>query len=650
MLAISLTYNVYLYLISMLITLASVLTAVLAFIIVRRRGLLLDELEQKIPDAARYEDLQHRLLEAEDKWTEMQEKLVNARETIAEKENAQEWLRTNKELLASMEAERQQQLSLQAELEDLQRRLTERQQHMESLSKEVAEAEFKRNSAQQIFQKLESSIEELEKGQSILKQTIARLEIEHSKLIELCNRDKEQAEKLDKEVERLEQKRDSLDKELKERRQLLAELNGEVSGLEKAKERLLVDTGRQKDRLADLWAPVLESKNSGIMPEEENICLLQTRNYIEELGLIFPERVINAFHTSLKTADISPLVVLAGISGTGKSELPRRYAEGMGLHFLNLAVQPRWDSPQDMFGFYNYIEGRYRATELARALIQMDPFFEQKGRGWDFPKGWEQHSAKHQMLLVLLDEMNLARVEYYFSEFLSRLEIRRGINENDPFDRRKAEVPLEVGGVGGQNSVLRLFIDRNVLFVGTMNEDETTQALSDKVIDRANVLRFGKPSRFQENHRKQNPQPTDLAMRIDIWKDWLKTEEDLTPEKSEQVNQWIHRLNELMHRINRPFAFRTHQAIRKYIANYPMDDDLGMRLAMSDQIEQKILPKFRGLDIGDQNVGESLDDLMTLIRELDDSILAQAIDKARSQEEHLFVWQGVDRMEKGGGE
>ena len=129
-----------------------------------------------------------------------------------------------------------------------------------------------------------------------------------------------------------------------------------------------------------------------------------------------------------------------------------------------------------------------------------------------------------------------------------------------------------------------------------------------------------------------------------ILEKWLKNEEDIPHKDSDQVNSWIVRLNDLMNRIHRPFAHRTYQAIRKYVVNYPIDGDSGMRLAMADQIEQKILPKFRGLDVGDQNVGGSLDDLIGLIRELNDKKLADAVEQARSEEEHLFVWQGVDRM------
>ncbi len=150
-----------------------------------------------------------------------------------------------------------------------------------------------------------------------------------------------------------------------------------------------------------------------------------------------------------------------------------------------MAVQPRWDSPQDMFGFYNYIEQRYKATELAQSLVRMDK--------WNHP---DKAEYADRMLLVLLDEMNLARVEYYFSEFLSKLEIRKSINPNNLGDRRKAEISLDVGSrIKGQD-VPRLYVHENVLFVGTMNEDESTQTLSDKVIDRANVLRFGRPEKM----------------------------------------------------------------------------------------------------------------------------------------------------------
>lgn len=83
----------------------------------------------------------------------------------------------------------------------------------------------------------------------------------------------------------------------------------------------------------------------------------------------------------------------------------------MGIGFLQVPVQPRWDSPQDLMGFYNYIEGKFRPTDMARALWALDELN-------------NDDAEQDRMMMILLDEMNLARVEYYFSDFLSRLESR----------------------------------------------------------------------------------------------------------------------------------------------------------------------------------------------------------------------------------
>ena len=83
----------------------------------------------------------------------------------------------------------------------------------------------------------------------------------------------------------------------------------------------------------------------------------------------------------------------------------------------------------------------------------------------------------------------------YLAETYSR---RFEVDEENAEERRKAEIALEVGQRGGNGSDLRVFAGRNVMFVGTMNEDESTQMISDKVVDRANVLRFGRPKRLQD--------------------------------------------------------------------------------------------------------------------------------------------------------
>ena len=272
-------------------------------------------------------------------------------------------------------------------------------------------------------------------------------------------------------------------------------------------------------------------------PYEEEQALAEIYSRLENAGYDFHERVIKAFHTSLKCHEINPLTVLAGVSGTGKTLLPRAYARIMGMYSLVIPVQPRWDSPQDMFGFYNYYEKRYRATELASALIRMDPFI-------TVPRLNEAQKQENRMLLVLLDEMNLARTEYYFSEFLSKLELKRDAGSlTDAKNRRDAVINLDTGPGGESFSFL---VGKNVLFTGTMNEDESTQTLSDKVLDRANVLRFGRPSEWDiedmENSNSEKALPDPLGfLSKEHWVGWQDMEIRTTHWTS-TVLDWINEL------------------------------------------------------------------------------------------------------------
>jgi len=157
------------------------------------------------------------------------------------------------------------------------------------------------------------------------------------------------------------------------------ELNARKAALEQEIEQMRAQRpgaagGKEEDPLAP-YADLLHKEPSCLsqgmfvqpMPKQEEARVLhKLKSSLKESGLLFPSRVIDAFHTCLKCHDINPLTVLAGVSGTGKTLLPVAYARLMGMHNLVMSVQPGWDSPQDMFGFFNYLENRYKATELAR--------------------------------------------------------------------------------------------------------------------------------------------------------------------------------------------------------------------------------------------------------------------------------------------
>jgi hypothetical protein len=358
--------------------------------------------------------------------------------------------------------------------------------------------------------------------------------------------------------------------------------------------------------------------------------------------LRFDPRTLYAFHSALKSTGSSPLVTLAGVSGTGKSELPRCYADALGINFLGIAVQPRWDSPHDLFGFYDYLEQRFRPTELTRALLQLDPIGSQNERGWDCPGGYDKTRLGRQMLLVLLDEMNLARVEYYFSEFLSKLETRRGIIPSDANQRSRAEIVLDVAGRSAKQHPLRLYVGANVLFVGTMNEDESTQSLSDKVIDRSNVLRFGSPrviSPLRSTSTNGTARPVD-RLQFEHWQSWCKTMHDLESEDKQRLLEWIRQIREALDAIARPFAYRVANAILEYAANYPEVENR-IEHAIADQIEQRVLPKLIGLDLHQAGSANALSSIARVLDEIDDDKLKEQLEKSRRED--YFQWTGLDR-------
>jgi hypothetical protein len=457
-----------------------------------------------------------------------------------------------------------------------------------------------------------------------------RTEDAEKKLKDILKQQKEAEE----EIQRLERQEEEL-------RKRISELRGEVSTA------TLTAGGEESsaNRYEDLWKTAqFQPIKLEVRKIAEADALKKAKKYIADCGLTFPDRVINAFHASLKTADMSPLVVLAGISGTGKSELPMRYAEGMGIHLVSLAVQPRWDSPNDLFGFYNHLEKRYKATELARAMIQFERY---NWRNWPLPENWHQENGKSEgMLLVLLDEMNLARVEYYFSEFLSKLETRRGVNVAKESDRAKAEIALDMGSLKLDEKAIKIYPDKNVLFAGTMNEDESTQSLSDKVLDRACVMRFGRPRdlTIRPEASRARPSVNLEGLTYRQWEEWCNCK--LSSEDLDKVQKWIKRLNDIMEKLNRPFGHRVGQAIAQYVANYPRDNMVNdpikrLNFAMADQIEQRILPKLRGIDLEEQS--GHIAEIRALVDELKDASLLKAFDASSNKEANTFIWRGVDR-------
>ena len=547
-------------------------------------------------------------------------------------------------------------------LRDEHDRLATQIDSMAAKQEQIAETQAKLDSAKADLDEVrkaqanaEAQLDTAQRELEALKNTHQELVNETDQLTQARDRSRELASEAHREADEANEARDAAlqkakqaEQELKDQAREVAELKtqhddlrAKVEALTSLKETLegwaeqLQDTPETSDALTDLQTPptvLTVSRFEKEQPKQtEAAALDRFEHYLQDVGLQFSQRRVYAFHTALKTASISPLTVLAGISGTGKSELPRRYAEGMGLHFLQMAVQPSWDSPQDLFGFYNYLEKRYAATDLSRALVHLDHR--------NHPQ--QAKPYKGRMLLVLLDEMNLARVEYYFSEFLSRLEVRRSVDADNPASRQQAEVTLDLGG-GQERRDQRVFVDGNVLFVGTMNEDESTQSLSDKVNDRSNVLRFGRPKGMGNQALNNQAQGASGFLKHETWQSWHQTPDHLAQENQQKLREWIDRLNTALSELGRPFGHRVSQAIESYVSNYPGEDPTKrLKDAFADQIEQRVLPKLRGMDTDPPN-DEPMKAIEALAQEAGDDDLAFSIREA-IEGDAIFQWRGVER-------
>ena len=446
--------------------------------------------------------------------------------------------------------------------------------------------------------------------------------------------------------------------ENKKNESIIDSLRGQLDSLKNELERLSYPEGRESTR-----EQRIQEIEKGELPDiyvinndnKEEINEIEWLNNIykncNEYGIKFNKRILYAFHTSLKISDWSILTVLAGVSGTGKSELPKLYAKFGGLNFINVAVQPNWDSQESMLGYFNSIDNRFDAQPLLRFLAQVTKKDQQKNENEILPS--------ECMSLILLDEMNLAHVEHYFSDFLSKLEERRSLGKKEP---PKIEIKL---GSGLEPYELKMY--RNLLWTGTMNQDETTKSLSDKVLDRGVIINFPRPKKLESRKKMELLNKFVKGKNIVMltekeWKNWLKRENTLSEEQMKEIEKYrkiVEDINEALEGAGRALGHRVWQAIEFYILNYPlvlnettrnngeMTEKLvkNMRIAFEDQIVQKIMPKLRGIEVrgSDKKV---LDKIKNILEENDFNNLIDDFDFAMEHGYGQFIWNSAKYITK----
>jgi energy-coupling factor transporter ATP-binding protein EcfA2 len=310
------------------------------------------------------------------------------------------------------------------------------------------------------------------------------------------------------------------------------------------------------------------------------VAALEVRGFITT-----SEQVVN-FYLALLS---SPIVIMTGTSGTGKSRLPRLFAEIMvgESGFCSVPVKPQWDDNSDMFGF--------------TSPVQVDQFVRGK-----FTSAIEAANANPtRPFIVLLDEMNLAAVEHYFSDFLSVVESRRRVDGAVVTDRLPLDLPqLPVGADDPYAALRNLFLPASVRVVGTANMDETTRSFSPKVLDRAFSIEFA-DANLTEFPMAIPPATTGdlvftgIADRLVDSTNPVSIREAYTGASAlcDEAAGYLETIRLILAPTGISFAYRTRDAVCYYMFHWAKDN-LEALLPKADALDycilQKVLPKIHG--------------------------------------------------------
>ena len=205
--------------------------------------------------------------------------------------------------------------------------------------------------------------------------------------------------------------------------------------------------------------------NMDILPQPEltleELCNSFRNFCASQLKLYYRTDVIKQLFASMAT---SKLIILEGISGTGKTSLAFALGKFFSFDSAIIPVQPSWKDRSELLGYYNEFTKKFNESEFLKALYTT--------------------TYRKDLNVIVLDEMNLARIEYYFAEFLSVMEMR------DPNDWLIDLIPAPLPSDPVNVKDGKLLIPQNVIFFGTANNDDSTFTISDKVYDRAMSLFF----------------------------------------------------------------------------------------------------------------------------------------------------------------
>ena len=268
-------------------------------------------------------------------------------------------------------------------------------------------------------------------------------------------------------------------------------------------------------------------------------------------------------------------MILAGTSGTGKTRLVRLFAEAIGAAFESVPVRPDWSDSTDLFGH----------VDLSGHFVP--------GRILDFL--WRAQRDLSKPYILCLDEMNLARVEYYLSDFLSVIETRE-LKEGQITSYPLISAKDYGTDIEAQNKYGEICFPENLYIIGTVNMDETTFPFSRKVLDRANTIEF--------NYVELIPsweETVEKVMKQELSNSFLRSEylllhncPAIEHDNILAICSELEKINRVLQKANAHVGYRVRDEIVFYWLNNKTTELLDENEAIDNEVLQKILPRIQG--------------------------------------------------------
>ena len=372
-----------------------------------------------------------------------------------------------------------------------------------------------------------------------------------------------------------------------------------TSSVEKIGERVEIDLQNNSNKMRENVSANAESTKweeelieIDVSEKTDDLIIKSMDYHSQKRNLFYNVKDFVNIHTALKC---SSLVILSGLSGTGKSAIVDIYARALGINntgnpdenrLLFIPVRPSWNDDSDLLGYVDLVHMVYRASDSGFV---------------DFLVRAQKEENKNKLFIVCFDEMNLARVEHYFSQFLSLLERPANQRELQLYDKQysgrlynSTEYPN------------RIKIGDNVKFIGTVNIDESTYHFSDKVLDRANVIQLDVLNYANMWTKTKYASLGNINWTIDDYNSITVTNSD---EDMQLVHQLLWDIHTLLHSANSKYGVgpRIVKSIEMYLWNLPKSGigEFSYSDGLDLQIAQRVLTKVRGPE---NQLGEILDE------------------------------------------